>query len=98
MAVRQAGRPGHVPERRRDLRAGAAGEQIVDDSFLVLLNGPHPVPFRLPNGKWASSFELMLDTAIGYARPEYDREGITLLADEELALAARSLVILRKLA
>jgi hypothetical protein len=38
----------------------------------------------------------MLDTAIGYARHEHDREGITMLADEELSLAARSLVILRK--
>jgi glycogen operon protein len=75
---------------------GPRGERIVDDSFLVLLNGPNPVDFRLPDGKWASSFELVLDTAIGYHRTEEDREGITLLADEELALAARSLVILRK--
>jgi isoamylase len=75
---------------------GPRGERIVDDSFLVLLNGPDPVHFRLPNGKWASTFELVLDTAIGYARHEDDREGVTLLADEELALDARSLVILRK--
>ena len=75
---------------------GPRGERIVDDSFLLLLNGPDPVNFRLPNGKWASSFELVLDTAIGYSLPQLDREGITLLADEELALAARSFVILRK--
>jgi glycogen operon protein len=75
---------------------GPRGERIVDDSFLVLLNGPDPVSFRLPNGKWAGTFELVLDTAIGYARHEDHREGITLLADEELALDARSLVILRK--
>ena len=77
---------------------GPRGERIVDESFLLLLNGPHPVEFRLPNGKWASSFELVLDTALDYARQEYDREGITLLADEELSLAPRSLVILRKTA
>jgi isoamylase len=76
---------------------GPRGERIVDESFLLLLNGPHPVNFRLPSGKWAAKFELVLDTAIGYARPELDREGITLMADEELALSSRSLVILRKL-
>jgi isoamylase len=75
---------------------GPRGERIVDDSFLMLLNGTEPVSFCLPNGKWASTFELVLDTAIGYARPDDDREGVTLLADEELALAPRSLVILRK--
>jgi isoamylase len=75
---------------------GPRGERILDESFLLLLNGPNPVNFRLPNGKWASSFELVLDTAIGYALPQLDREGITLLADEELAMEPRSLVILRK--
>jgi len=75
---------------------GPRGERIRDDSFLVLLNGPDPVEFCLPNGKWASSFELVLDTSIGYALPRLDREGITLLADEELAMSPRSLVILRK--
>ncbi len=75
---------------------GPRGERIVDDSFLLLLNGPDPVDFRLPNGKWANSFELVLDTAIGYGPYSKDREGITLLADEEFALAALSLVILRK--
>ncbi len=76
---------------------GPRGERIVDDSFLVILNGPDPVPFCLPDGKWASTFELVLDTGIGYARSDTDREAITLLADEELALVARSLVILRKI-
>jgi len=77
---------------------GPRGEQIVDDSFLLLLNGPEPVHFRLPGGKWASTFELVMDSSIGYARSEEHREGITLLADEELALDSRSLVILRKTA
>jgi glycogen operon protein len=85
---------------------GPRGERITDASFLVLLNGPDPVNFRLPNGKWAATFELVLDTAIGYSGPDDSRpstggpnaslDGVTLLADEELALAARSLVVLRK--
>ncbi|MGI8984320.1 MAG: glycogen debranching protein GlgX [Acidimicrobiales bacterium] len=77
---------------------GPRGARIVDDSFLLLLNGPSPVDFRLPNGKWASSFVLVLDTALGYARHEHHREGITLLADEVLSMAPQSLVILRKTA
>ncbi len=80
---------------------GPRGEQIVDDSFLLLFNGPNPVHFCLPGGKWANTFELVLDTSIGYARPDDSylngsSEGVTLLADEELTLDARSLVILRK--
>jgi glycogen operon protein len=75
---------------------GPRGERIVDDSFLLLLNGPEPMSFRLPDGKWAATFELVLDTSIGYDGPGAGREGVTLLADEELALAARSLVVLRK--
>jgi len=72
---------------------GPRGEQIVDDSFLVLLNGPDRVDFRLPTGKWAATFELVLDTAEPRGT---GREGTKLLADEDLALAARSLVVLRK--
>jgi glycogen operon protein len=75
---------------------GPRGEQIVDDSFLLLLNGPEQMAFRLPNGKWAATFELVLDTAIGFDGSDDSPEGVTLLADEELVLAARSLVVLRK--
>jgi isoamylase len=81
---------------------GPRGEHIVDDSFLVLLNGSEPtIRFRLPSGKWGATFELVFDTAVGRARPDdalapAGREGITLLAEERLALAPRSLVVLRK--
>jgi len=75
---------------------GPRGERITDDSFLVLLNGPRAVQFRLPGGKWASTYELVLDTAINYAGPEDGREGVLLAADEELDLDARSLTVLRK--
>jgi glycogen operon protein len=75
---------------------GPRGERIVDDSFLLILNGPDQVSFRLPDGKWAATFELVLDTAIGYDGSDDYREGVTLIADEELILAARSLVVLRK--
>jgi glycogen operon protein len=70
---------------------GPRGHQIVDDSFLVLLNGPNPAEFRLPDKGWASAFELVLDTSD-------HRDGIAYLAGEEIALVAYSLVVLRKIA
>ncbi len=75
---------------------GPRGERIRDDSFLVLINGPDPVSFRLPDGKWADTYELILDTALGYAHADTSMEGITLLADDELAMEPRSLMVLRK--
>ena len=68
---------------------GPRGQRIADDSFLVLLNGPIPMRFRLPTKGWASAFELVLDTAD-------HREGIVYLAEDEVSLLAYSLVVLRK--
>jgi glycogen operon protein len=70
---------------------GPRGQRIVDDSFLVLLNGPNVVEFRLPGKAWASAFELVLDTAD-------DREGVVFPAGDEVGLVAYSLVVLRKIA
>jgi glycogen operon protein len=70
---------------------GPRGQRIVDDSFLVLLNGPNPVHFRLPGKGWASAFELVLDTAD-------HREGVVYPAGDEVSLLAFSLVVLRKVA
>jgi glycogen operon protein len=68
---------------------GPRGQRIVDDSFLVLLNGPNAVEFQLPGKEWAAEFELVVDTSDG-------REGIGYSAGEGLALPAFSLVVLRK--
>jgi len=79
---------------------GPRGEHIVDDSFLVLLNGPAGGRFRLPEARWARALEIVLYTA----DPDPDagadgvREGGTVAAAEELYLEPRSLVVLRKLA
>ncbi len=69
---------------------GRRGERIVDDSFLVLLNGPNSVEFKLPDKEWAEELELVLDTSDG-------REGISYRAGEGLAMPAFSLVVLRKI-
>jgi isoamylase len=68
------------------------GEPIVDDSFLVILNGAGEGPFRLPGPPWAATLEVVVDTA----DPGWRREGERLDAAGELYVEARSLVLLRK--
>jgi hypothetical protein len=73
------------------------GERVVDDSFLVLINGPEPVAFRLPDQRWASTYELVIDTALRYTAVAAPAgiEGAVLKAGEDLALEPRSVVVLR---
>jgi isoamylase len=48
-----------IPQRAPD------GGPVVDDSFLLVLHAHHrPVSFTLPGLSWASSYELLLDTAV----------------------------------
>jgi glycogen operon protein len=77
---------------------GRRGERIVDDSFLLLLNGDaNQVTSRLPGEPWAKEYELEVDTELGFVRPRgVDAASIT--AGEELPMAARSIVMLRKTA
>ncbi|WP_245597136.1 glycogen debranching protein GlgX [Jiangella gansuensis] len=43
---------------------GPRGERIVDDSFLFWVHaGPEPLDVTLPGGIWASSYQVILDTA-----------------------------------
>jgi isoamylase len=80
---------------------GPRGERVVDDSFLVLLNGGHlAVPFRLPDEKWAQTYELVIDTAIGYTatHPPGLLEGVIIAGGDDVDLEGRSLVVLRKTA
>jgi glycogen operon protein len=78
---------------------GPRGERVTDDSFLILFNaGAEAVTFRLPDEKWASTYELILDTAIGYiaTHPLDLVEGASLKGGDDLALQARSITVLRK--
>ncbi|MFP5318231.1 MAG: glycogen debranching protein GlgX [Acidimicrobiia bacterium] len=78
---------------------GLRGERLVDDSFLVLLNGGHEnVPFNIPDEKWAQTYELIIDTAIGYTatHPQGLLEGVILAGGDDFDLEARSVVVLRK--
>jgi len=71
---------------------GPGGEHVVDDSFLVVLNGPGEVRFTLPHARWAATLEVVLHTG----DPDGRREGERLGAGQELYLAPRSLAVLRK--
>ncbi|WP_433894705.1 glycogen debranching protein GlgX [Streptomyces sp. CA-111067] len=43
----------------------ACGEPLLDDSFLLVAHAHHrPVDFHLPGPPWATSYELLLDTAL----------------------------------
>ncbi|HEV3401515.1 MAG TPA: glycogen debranching protein GlgX [Acidimicrobiales bacterium] len=75
---------------------GPRGERIFDTSFLVLFNGPEPVRFRLPDKRWAESFELVLDSAIGYVRPIDGAEGPLFSAEDDVWLEGLSVLVLRK--
>jgi glycogen operon protein len=55
-------------------RTTPAGERIVDDSFLVLLNGHHePVVYTLPPRRFGARWELELSTAAPQAEPGSQR-------------------------
>src|SRR5207248_9770531 len=44
---------------------GPRGEQIVDDSFFLVLHATDaPAEFRLPGAPWGKSYDLLLDTAV----------------------------------
>ena len=75
--------------------AGRRGERIVDDSFLVVLNGEEPVDFRVPGKPWASSYQLVLDTRVGFVDPGPRRSG-RVRAGATLSLDHRVVVVLRK--
>jgi glycogen operon protein len=80
--------------RTRDSR----GEPITDDSFLLVLHaGDNEVDFILPGTPWASSYELVLDTADGPAPGSGGRPRPPLKAGAALHRVPRSLAVLRVL-
>jgi glycogen operon protein len=69
------------------------GERVEDDSFLLLLNAHHePVVFTLPPRRFGARWAVELATA----KPERRDEGPTAAARDELAVEARSLLLLRR--
>jgi glycogen operon protein len=69
------------------------GERVEDESFLLLLNAHHePVSFTLPPRRFGARWAVELATA----EPERRDEGPTAAARDELAVEARSLLLLRR--
>jgi isoamylase len=74
---------------------GPNGERIVDDSFLVLFNAHHEErAFKLPSRRFGERWELELSTY----EPEREPGAFAVEAAREVALPARSLLLLRRAA
>jgi len=72
------------------------GGRIVDDSFMLLLNGGgEPALFKLPGAPWAKEYELLADTALAFVRPP-GADAPSYMAGEELSMASRSMAVLRR--
>ncbi len=70
------------------------GEQVKDDTFLLLFNGaPEAVPFTLPATPTRSHWKVELDTQ----RPAAEQDGPELDPESALELEGRSMVVLRRL-
>jgi glycogen operon protein len=68
-----------------------AGDPVVDDSFIVLLNAtPEDKEFRLPPRRFGLEWELELTTAVA------DAQGDRVPGRSALAVPARSLTLLRR--
>jgi glycogen operon protein len=69
------------------------GERIVDDTFLILINGFwEPLPFVLPAHKSGVRWELLLDTR----ETEVSRRGRALRGGQTCDMEARSLAAFRQ--
>ena len=74
---------------------GLRGEQISDQSFLLLLNpGDKDVDMTVPNGDFGSRWDVVLDTATGL--PVDDRPDISLHAGAFRTVEAGSVVVMRR--
>jgi glycogen operon protein len=69
------------------------GEEVDDDSFLLLFNAHHePIEFRLPVRRFGARWKLAFSTA----EPELEEGEFSFTAREPVAVPARSVVVLRR--
>ncbi len=70
-----------------------SGETVIDDTFLVLLNGSHDeVQFTLPDADWGNRWALRIDTV-----QETFSAGDTVEAGARVALSAHSVIVYKRL-
>ncbi len=73
---------------------GARGQQIIDDSFLILFNAVHEArSFVLPRSRFGFEWGLELSTA----EPELAAGAVTYAARTEVQVIADSIVVLKRL-
>ena len=70
------------------------GEQVKDDTFLLLFNGaPEAVSFTLPATPTRSHWKVEVDTQ----RPAAEQGGVEMEPESELSMEGRSVMVLRRL-
>jgi glycogen operon protein len=76
--------------------ADALGEPILDDSFLLLFNpSPETVPFTLPDERYGSSWQTVVDTADPLlAAPE---RAVSVKAGDAIDVPTQTVIVLRSL-
>ena len=73
---------------------GLRGEEIVDDTFLLLLNPGHEdAMINLPDGPLGKQWQLVFDTSDGFADPTTTK---AVPAESQHPLVARSLALFRR--
>jgi glycogen operon protein len=73
---------------------GRQGEQIIDDSFLLLINAHHEdVTFTLPARRWGLNWGIELSTAEPAAEPGSE----TYASRSRIEMLARSITVLKRL-
>jgi isoamylase len=74
-------------------RHSARGEQVRDDSFMLLFNGHYePITFHLPTRRFGLRWRVELNTVHGH----FGEGGRTIAPREPFEVEARSIVILRR--
>ena len=76
------------------LERGRRGEEHRDDSFLLLFNAHHEtVAFTVPAAKWGTRWATEIDTDTGVI----EEDGTEVKAGDEVNVAGRSAVVLRRI-
>jgi isoamylase len=78
-----------------DVGTDRRGERMVDDRFLLLLNGHHEaIPFTLPPDRWGEAWQVAVDTAT-HVTPGDEWQPVH-KAGDDVPLEGRSVVLLRR--
>ena len=76
---------------------GPSGQQVVDDSFLLLFNAfESALDFIVPSGEWGKRWVVEFDTAENPNRKSANQRRVT--AGKSMSVEGRSAVLLRRLA